>query len=148
MSDRRDPDPRTFSAFAKIRLPKLAISPMDSLRWRAVARAILIARGNEWRRQEEAEFGKLTPMQEALVEGADNPGVRLWLLRFHRVAEVRAIAYERPLECNTPEEFRAFREVNRLSDGRASYLQKYDVAEWNRLKAVAEKIPRAPNKSK
>jgi hypothetical protein len=128
--------------------------PVGSPQSRAAARAILTAYAEEKRKEEEAALADLTPFERAhilaTVEDVDKPLVRIWMIRLIRIALERGKVYEQPFPLKTPEEIRhrraVIKEIDRLTDGKAWYLENNDGLEWNRLKAIAEENLRAKKK--
>jgi hypothetical protein len=128
--------------------------PVGSLQSRAAARAILTAYAEAQRAEEDAQLADLTPSEQlsirALMEDVDEPRVRILMIRLYRVARETAKVYEQNLPLVTPEQIRhkraIFKEIDRMTGGRASSLHMSNSIEWNRLQAIAEENLHAKKK--
>jgi hypothetical protein len=120
--------------------PKPGDFPAGSPQSRAAARAIVAAYADEERKGEEAKLANLTEFQRAFAEWGDSPGMRAQFIGIANMMEAKAAIYGTPLP--SLEEIRhvnaVLREINRLADGKGSFLSASDPEEWNRLKAIAE----------
>jgi hypothetical protein len=124
--------------------------PIGSVQSRAAARAILNAHAEELRKEEDINLAKLNPSGQAMIEDVDDPGVRKWIILLLLAAQESEKAYGMPLPWPTPEKIRhnraVFKEVNRMTGGRASSIHMNNSIEWNRLRAVAEENLRGKKK--
>jgi hypothetical protein len=89
-----------------------------------------------------AELGKLSILEQALIEGCTDPLVQRYLVLLTRSADERARIYGQELPIVTPQDIRHTRavhkEIDRLTDGESSSLHASSPADWNRLKLIAE----------
>lgn len=125
---------------ATLSLPRPGDFPVGSVQSRAAARARLKYHDDQKRLEEAAKLGDLNPLEQATIEGVKEPGVRVLLVKFSRLAQETAKIYGFPLP--TPEQIRHNRRVaaaiDQMTGGQSAYLSLSNMFEWNRLKRIAE----------
>jgi hypothetical protein len=148
MNNRLKVDRGGYFVPVTIRGPKPGDFPVGSLQSRAAARAILIAYADEQRKEEEAELGNLTPLEQVAIEDTDSSYGRIFAVQLLRHFQEMHKRYGTASLLLTPEEFRHRRaivnEIDRMTGG---HIYIGDSTKWNQLWAIAEENLRAKEKS-
>ena len=139
--------PRLIFDPAKYRGPKPGDFPVGSVQSRSAARAIVESFKEEARETEAKILAFLPPGAEVLIEDCDDPLVRICTLRLILGAQEHLKEYGQTLCAPVLEKIghrqAIHEEIDRMTGGQSSSIQKNNAAEWHRLEGIAEENLRA-----